>query len=253
MMHNMSEHFEVAGRYRDRRLGWAALGLGALALAACTSVQTEEEYAGAKLPRPDVILVSEFAVSPGEVDLDRAPGADLMRAVEGTPRTTDEIEAGHKVARDLAQKLVNEIKDLGLNAQLAEQAPSAGQEVVEIEGQFVSIDEGNRAERMIIGFGAGRTDVVVHVEVYGTGEGGSQLLEKLEVDAKSGLKPGFAETFPVGAVAGTVAVAAAVSTTVAVGSEVLGENVVADSDRAAKGIAKHLAVFFAEQGWITKS
>jgi hypothetical protein len=44
-----------------------------------------------------------------------------------------------------------------------------------------------------------------------------------------------------------------VSTTVAVGAEEFGENVVADSDRAAKGIAKHLAVFFAEQGWITKS
>jgi hypothetical protein len=252
MMRSINERSGEVGRYRDRRLGWAAVGLGALALSACTSVQTEDQYAGAKLPRPDVILVSVFAVSPDEVDLDRAPGADLMRAVEGTPRTKEEIDAGHQVARALAQELVYEIKDLGLNAQLSDQAPTAGQQAVEIEGQFVSVDEGNRAERMIIGFGAGRSDVVVDVQVYG-GQDGSQLLEKLSVDAKSGLKPGIAETFPVGAVAGSVVVAAAVSTTVAVGSEEFGANVVADSDRAAKGIAKHLAVFFAEQGWITKS
>jgi hypothetical protein len=45
--------------------------LAALLLASCgpTKVQTTEEYAG-KLPRPDRILVYDFAVSPDEVKHD---------------------------------------------------------------------------------------------------------------------------------------------------------------------------------------
>ncbi len=76
-------------------------------------------------------------------------------------------------------------------------------------------------------------------------------MDTIEVDAKSGLTPGMAETMGAGALAGHLLVSAAVSTGVQVVSEKFADTVVADADRAAKGIAKQLSALFAQQGWTT--
>ena len=78
---------------------------------------------------------------------------------------------------------------------------------------------------------------------------GRQLADEIEVDAKSGLQPGMAESMGLGALTGHILIATLVSGSLQVADESLGTSVVADSDRAAKGIAKQLASFFAEQGW----
>ncbi len=57
------------------------------------------------------------------------------------------------------EKLLAEIIALGLPAERATQQALAGGETLLIKGQFVSINEGNRTERVVIGLGAGRTDV----------------------------------------------------------------------------------------------
>ena len=105
---------------------------------------------------------------------------------------------------------------------------------------------------MVIGLGAGRSDVRVLVHVYEGAPGGTPL-EQLEVDANSGRKPGAAEMLGVGAVAGHLAFSAVAAVGTDVASETLSANVDDDADRAAKGVAKHLAVFFTQQGWIAES
>jgi hypothetical protein len=55
----------------------ALLGIGSCAP---TTVQTEQDYRGAALPRPDRVIVYDFAVWPDEVTLDRGISADLMRS-----------------------------------------------------------------------------------------------------------------------------------------------------------------------------
>jgi hypothetical protein len=109
-----------------------------------------------------------------------------------------------------------------------------------IGGHFISIDEGNRTERAVIGLGMGRTDVEAEVMVYQN----AQLVEQFETEAKSSRKPGMAETMGVGAAAGNLAIAAAVSGAAAVGSEAFSANVEADASRTAKKLAKQLEVFF---------
>ena len=114
-----------------------------------------------------------------------------------------------------------------------------------VSGQFVSIDQGNRTERVMIGLGAGRSDVRVRAQVFDVAAGRRTLADEIEVDAKSGLQPGMAETMGAGALAGHFVTATLVSG----GLQVADEAVVADADRASKGIAKQLASFFARQGW----
>jgi hypothetical protein len=57
----------------------------------------------------------------------------------------------------------------------------------------------------------------------------------------------------VGAAAGHPAFSAVAAVGTDVASETLSANVDDDADRAAKGVAKHPAVFFTQQGWIAES
>jgi hypothetical protein len=113
----------------------------------------------------------------------------------------------------------------------------------------VSIDEGNEAERVAIGFGAGRSDVRAQVQVFELTPSSNRLIDTIEVDAKSGLTPGMAETMGMGALTGHLLVSTLVSGGVQVATETMSDTVVADADRASKGIAKQLSSLFAKEGW----
>jgi hypothetical protein len=119
-----------------------------------------------------------------------------------------------------------------------------------IEGQFLSIDEGNRTERTVIGLGMGRSDVEALVQVYQARATQLVRLEEFSTSAKSGYKPGAAETMGMGAAAGTLAVSAAVTVGGTIASEALGANVEADARRTAASVADQLESYFAEQRWI---
>lgn len=223
--------------------------LGLLALAACGSAKTSTTYEStSQLPKPDVVIVEPFAVSPDEVQLDRGLSAQLQQAIQGGSRTDQERTAGRQVADAIAEKLVAQIRDLGLPAQLGTKAPPGAKTPLFVRGQLTSIDEGNRTERMVIGLGAGRTDVRAQVQVYAGSR--KELVDELEVDSSSGLKPGMAESMGVGAITGHLLTATLISGGVGIASEAMSDTVVADADRAASGIAKQLAGYFGQQGWI---
>jgi Domain of unknown function (DUF4410) len=237
---------------RARFMPKAAAVAGLALLAACTSAQSTMETAGETMPRPDVVIVDTLAESPDEVQLDEGLSAEIEQAIRsrsGTSRTEQELQAGRQVADAIADKLVVEIQDMGLRAERGDAVPAGTQNAVLIKGQLVSIDEGNRTERVIVGLGAGRSDVRAQVQVYEVTPAGSRLIDQIEVDGKSGLTPGMAESMGAGGLAGHLLVATAVSGGVHVISESMGADVVADADRAAKGIAKQLSALFAQQGW----
>ena len=228
---------------------------GLALLAACTSTQSQMETAGEMLPAPQVVIVDTFATSPGEVKLDHGLSTEVEEAIRsdrGTSRSEQEVQAGRQVADAIADKLVVEIRDMGLQAERGSTVPAGTQNAVLIQGQLISIDEGNRTERVVVGFGAGRSDVRAHVQVHEVTPAGSQLIDQIEVDGKSGLTPGMAETMGVGGLTGHLLVSTVASGGLHVVSESIGADVVADADRAAKGIAKQLATVFAQQGWTTR-
>jgi Domain of unknown function (DUF4410) len=236
-----------AGNLVPRAVALAGLAL----LTACTSGQSQIQTSE-RLPRPQVVLVDTFAVSPDEVQLDAGLSAEIEQAVRerhGASRTEQETEISRQVADAIANNLVTEIRDLGLQAERGSALPSGTQHALLVTGQVVSIDEGNRTERVIVGLGAGRSDVRVHAQVYELTPAGRQLIDRIEVDGNSGLTPGMAETRGVGGVTGHLLVATAAGAALHVVSETVGADVVADADRAAKGIAKQLAAFFAAERW----
>ncbi|MFZ0826616.1 MAG: DUF4410 domain-containing protein [Verrucomicrobiia bacterium] len=225
--------------------------IGLFAGCASTQVTSQSEYEGF-LPKPRQVLVHNFAVSPEEVTLDSGITADIQGLVDkAPPRTDQERVIGRQVADALANHLVTEIQALGLPASRATGTPPAdGNNTLQIKGQFVSIDEGNQTERVVIGLGLGRTDVKTLTQVYDHRNGTNILVNQFGINAKSGDKPGAAETMGAGAVAGHLVVSAVVSSGVAVGSEAFSANVDADADRTAKKIAAQLKDLFLTEGWI---
>jgi hypothetical protein len=237
---------------RTNALPRLAAILGLTGIVACTSTQSQVETADRTLPRPQVVIVDTFATSPGEVTLDEGLSTEVEAAIKadrGTSRAEQEVQAGRRVADAIADKLVVEIRDMGLRAERGSALPAGTQNAALIKGQLVSIDEGNRTERVLIGLGAGRSDVRAQVQVYEATPAGRHLIDTIEVDAKSGLAPGMAETMGAGGLTGHLLVSTVVGGGLHVADEAIGANVVADADRAAKGIAKQLSALFAKEGW----
>lgn len=227
----------------------------ALPLAGCapTTVVMERENAG-PLPRPERVLVYDFAVSPDDVQLDRGLIAQLRNQGQPVPPREAELAAGKAAREALAQALVEQIRALGLPVARATALPAANPTVLELRGQFLVIDEGNRTRRVVIGFGAGHSDVQTAVQVYEALPQGRTLVARFTTDARSGPKPGAAATLGAGAVADHLAESAAASGGLAVAGETLSATVAADAKRTAKELVRrHLGPFFVAHGWIPAS
>lgn len=230
--------------------GMLAAGVFVSLLGACTSVSVDPE-AGAyeQLPQPNRVLVYNFAVTPQEVQLD-AVGSAITSTFDGTADGTQEKQVGHAVADALAKHLVSSISEMGLFAERASgPVPTAGTDVL-ILGQLVSIDEGDAAERMIIGLGAGRSDVQAHVQVYETIAGRNVPVESMTGSAKSSLMPGAAETMGVGALTGHLLVSTAITAGSQIANQTLSANVDSEAARLGDKVADQLQQLFLEQGWI---
>lgn len=237
------------------KLGFAFAGLVLLATVygcAPTNVQ-QQSTTYTQLPRPDLVLVYDFAVSPDEVKLDTGLSAELMQkyaSYKGASPTAQEIQLGHKVANTVADELVKKIRSYGVWAERGYGWPYGRGKVLMVKGQFTSIDQGNRTERVAVGLGAGRSDVQANVQLVELTSAGVQQVESLRADSKSGYKPGMAEMMGIGAITNHLLMSTLVSGTLAGVSEMTAATVEADGKRMADKVAYDIGQFFIMQAWI---
>ncbi len=251
-MKTLGAHRDVPGEQLGRLTlrGVLTLGLAFAVVTACARVSTQSgnvQVVG--LPRPQRIVVHDFAVSPAAVSRDTAIGARLMELAKSTPEAEERAKIGQAVARVVTESLVKEISQLGIPAVAAVNAgPVAGPSLA-IEGQFLTVEEGNRLRRMVVGFGAGASEVRALVQIYETTNDSRRLVEDFYTTVKSSRKPGMGPMVGAGAAAGRVVESAAASGGVGILSE-HSQTVEGDAVRTAEAITKMLRKFFAEQGWI---
>ncbi len=225
-----------------------SFALVALAGCASTKVTESESYQGERLARPDRIIVHDFAATPADIPAWAAAAG--RPAAPSTPQTAEEIETGRDLGSQVAKRLVEEIRDMGLPAARAEgqREPDIGDIV--IIGYFGSIDEGSTAKRIAIGFGSGGAELTTEVEGYLMTDQGLRKLGSREIDSGGGKMPGLVVPLAV-TIATANPIGLIVGGAMKVGGEVTGSSTIEGSaKRTAKKIADELREAFEKQGWL---
>lgn len=214
---------------------------------ASTAVSDRKRLVYEKIPKPNRILVYNFAATPADVPADSDLAGQYATAA---PQTAEEIQVGRELGAQIAGALAEEIRDMGLTADaVAIGTPALPGQIV-IKGYLLSIDAGSAAKRLTIGFGAGASELRTMVEGYQMTRSGLRKLGSGTVDSGGGKAPGGA----VG-VAGLIAtgnpVGLIVSGGVKVYDEASGRSKLEGRAKAtAEEIGDQLEVRFKEEGWI---
>ncbi|HZR80753.1 MAG TPA: DUF4410 domain-containing protein [Candidatus Binatia bacterium] len=118
------------------------------------------------------------------------PGGIIERRTQPDRPTADQISA--VLSASILEALRSEQLGIPIE-QIATGAPAPASTWL-VRGQFTSVDPGNRAQRAVIGFGAGEATTEVAVEVDAVSADGSAPVLQFGTQADSGHAPGAAVT-----------------------------------------------------------
>ena len=197
--------------------------------AGARSRQTRQYVKDRTLPRPPVLVVYDFAVAPAD-----AP-------------PSEEIKNRRAIARYFSKQVVTKLGERGIRAQRATASTRVPLHAIVVKGQFVTIDEGSRVKRLLIGFGAGSSKLRARAQAYQMTEGGLRLISKGEGEAHGSKMPGMAGPAAVAGATGLVA-GLAISGVMSVGREIKGP-IRGDVERLAEHFTKRAVAFYTRQGW----
>jgi Domain of unknown function (DUF4410) len=150
----------------------------------------------------------------------------------------------------IAAELVQQIQSMGLPAARAGAGTVPQINDIIIQGYLLSVQEGSAAERLVIGFGSGASELRTAVEGYQMTAQGPRKLGSGTVDSGGSKGPGAA----VG-VAGLIATGNPAGLIISTGMKVYGEEsgrstVEGRAKQTAQEIAAVLKQRFQQQGWI---
>jgi len=229
----------------------ALFALALVAGCASTKVSDQQQLYSGALPKPDHIWVYDFVATGSDVPADSRlagePGLDT------TPQTDKQIAEGRKLGSEIANQLAEEIRAMGLPGATAWAGTKPQANDIILRGYLLTVKQGSAGARVLIGFGAGGSEVRTMVEAFQVQADGQQrMLGSGTVDAKGNKTPGAAlglATFlatknPAGLI---------ISSGMKVYGEASGSDTVTGRAKAtAKEIGALLKKRFVEQGWITQ-
>lgn len=208
-------------------------------------VKSIQTYSGAQtLTRPATIVVYDFATSDDEVELNKG-ALNRVRTRIKRDQDDEKTKMAHKVAESFSRDLIKDLEKSGIPVVRGVAGEPATDGSLAVHGDFMLIDEGNRARRMVIGLGSGASKVEAHVECFAIRPAKNALLAEFTATSESSRKPGAAETMAVGT---APEVAGAVS-----GATELKQDAEGDVSRLAKAVAKEINKSLKSQGWVEES
>lgn len=216
-----------------RELMCLAVCLALSIVMGCASAATQrtgQAVQKGSLARPPVLLVYDFAVAPE----DAPPSLEIAR--------------GQEIAKSLSEEVVRKLEAVGIAAQRATDSTRVPRHALVVKGQFETIQEGSQAKRVLVGFGAGSTQLQVQVQIYRMMEDGLQRISELEGQARGNRMPGVALSGATAAGTGFL-LPLFVNAGLATSREVMG-GIQADIDRLAEQFAYKAVAFYHRQGWM---
>jgi hypothetical protein len=198
------------------------------------------------LPRPARILLYDFAVSAQEIN-------EYQGIMRQQPAIKDAAERERLLAQGvqdaLAEAMVEALRPLGFVVErVARETLARGNDLV-VDGEFLTVDEGNPLQRLAVGFGTGASSVQTRVQLC-QAPCARRLLE-FTTHSDSGKLPGVGPVLGAGAVAhGGVTAGMAVANAAVSGVKTYRSDVARMAAASGDQAARYLSEFFAKQGWI---
>jgi hypothetical protein len=213
-----------------------------------TKVTERDEIVVEEIPKPAHIWVHDFSATASDVPMGSALAG--RTSDHDSPQSAEQVATGRRLGADIAAELVNKIKAMGLAAArpVAGTKPQINDLV--IRGHLVSMEEGSEKKRVLIGFGAGESELKAAVEGFQMTANGLRKLGTGQTDSTAGKTPGGA----VGAlslIATHNPIGLIVSTGIKVHEEKTGSDKLQGRAKdTADKIAGVLKQRFQQQGWI---
>jgi hypothetical protein len=251
-MNMMLTSIQTVTRKGARCATAAALTVCALLSACASGVTNTTSYVPATQVRPGTIYVSAFDASADQVKLDNSGVIQKIKSQfdSATPEQK-QAEQAAQVREQLANEIVQQLQSEGLHAVRLDTPAPADQNALIIQGKFETIDAGNRRRRILIGLGAGKSELSTSVLLLYKPIGGVPVVvHSFTASADSGHMPGMAETAGVGAAAGQIATSAAVGAGLHGVSEKKQNGASGETKKLAESIAKQVQQIGKQQGWI---
>ncbi|QGZ63251.1 DUF4410 domain-containing protein [Paraburkholderia acidisoli] len=237
-----------------KRAAGATLLAGALFASGCAQAATQATAQAQPTSQlhAEVIYVYAFEASAEDVQLDHTGLVRKLTSMSnGATSAQQQQQAALQTREHLADQIVSELQKLGLPAMRMDGPAPAGRNALIVDGRIETMDAGNRRRRMLIGLGAGKSEVSAQITMqYQAANGSPQTLASFASNANSGHLPGVAETAGVGAAAGHLATSAALGGGLHGASEAKQDTLSADAGKLAKAIAKQIAQANAQNGWM---
>jgi len=224
---------------------WLAAGVWSAALAqgplaAKINVTPVAVYNGsATLPKPQKILVYDFAVNPDDVQVDKMQALRPRHLLTGD-ESQDKIAAAAN--KKFYVELMKALEKTGIPVEHAAIGTPAPGNAMLVQGSFTSLKQGTKAERDTVGMGTGSADVETKVDVHLKTLSDTVLLSQFQTDTKPAANAGSA--LPMAAGLNPAAVVA--KSTIRDRKKTLNAYASRTADATAKEILKSMSA----QGWI---
>jgi hypothetical protein len=197
-------------------------------------------YTGSSpLPKPQKILLYDFALNPDDVQVDKVQALRPRHLLTGD-KSQDAVAAD--AGKKYYAELVKALEKTGIPVEHVATGTAPTDNAMVIQGSFTSLKEGTKAERESIGMGTGNADVQTKVDVHLKTPSDTILLSQFQTDTQAARNVGSA--VPVAAGLNPAAVAA--KSTIGDRKKTLDAYASKSADATAKEIFKSMAA----QGWI---
>lgn len=162
------------------------------------SVRGEQELAS-PTGKPVAVYVTDFELWAGDITHQEGPVASRPGPVGQVGRrlsgaSTDLDSRARELVNLMADSLVRDLSKAGLVARRLSPGSRIPAEGWLVRGCFIQVEEGNRLQRSIIGFGHGETEVQVVANLDDLTEGTLKPLYQIITDATTGRKPSAGAT-----------------------------------------------------------
>ena len=215
---------------------------------ASTQVTQQTPMSNPGLARPNRIWVYNFVADPADMPADSSIKGGV--AAPSTPPTAEQIEEGRRFGALIAADLVVDINAMGLTA--VQVGPGASPQVGDgvIRGYLISVQGGSAAQRFVIGFGAGTSEMDTVVEGFAVTPQGWRKLGSGTLTSSGNKTPGMVVPAAV-----AIATANPIGLIVVGGAKIYGEasgrsGLQGRAKATADEIAAQLKIRFQDRGWI---